>query len=631
MSPSASPAANAAEPVAPLVAEFAPATHAEWLRLVEKVLKGADFDKRLVARTADGIAVKPLYERADRPGAAPRAVPAQGPGAAWDIRQRHVAGDAKLANAAILEDLAGGVTSLLLQIAGPGRVGLPPGRNGLAAALAGVHLDAAGVALDAGEAAPSAARDLLALWEAAGIAPAQRAGAFNCDPLGTLAAAGTLSAMPETAVAEAARLAREVVSLTQVSALLADGRPYHAAGASDVQELAAALATLVAYLRACEAAGLPPEQALGTMALGLAADADLFATVAKLRAARLLVLRVAQACGAGAAGARLPIVVETSARMLARRDPWVNILRVTSATAAAAFGGASAITVLPFTWALGEPDAFARRIARNVHLVLQEESSLAKVADPAGGSFYIEHLSNDLAKAAWVQFQDIEAKGGMLAALQSGSLQQAIGRTAAERAARIATGKEQLTGVSAYPRLGSDGVTASPWPKPSAGVPGPISVAPLVPVRVGQPFEDLRDAADAHRARTGKPPQVFLAALGELAVHSARSTWMRNFLAAGGIEAVGGEGTGDTAALGRMFADSGAAIACLCSSDAVYAELGEAAAGMLKTAGARKVLLAGRPKDDAGLKAAGVDAFVYAGVDAVAVLKGLQGDLGVGA
>lgn len=629
MSPSVSQAASPAVPPEPLASEFPAASEADWLRLVDKVLKGGDFQRRLVSRTADEVAVKPLYVRGDRPAGAARAVDARGAGVAWDIRQLHVFSDPGLANTAILEDLEGGVTSVVLRIAAGGQAGLAPTQAALQASLKGVLLDAAGIALDAREAAPEVARALMALWDAADVAREARRGAFDFDPLGILAATGTLPMPVEAALQQAAHLARDAAPLPHVTALCADGRPYHEAGASEAQELAAALATLVAYLRACEGNGLAPADALRSVSLGLAADADLFATIAKLRAARRLVLRVAEACGTTDAGRGVPLAVTTSARMLAKRDPWVNILRTTSATAAAAFGGASSITALPFTWALGAPDAFARRIARNTHLVLQEESSLAKVADPAGGSFYIERLSDDIAKAAWALFQEIEAHGGMAAALAADRVQAVIAKTASERAQRIATGKEQLTGVSAFPRLGNDGVSVTPLPAPGAIAEGAVRVAPLAPVRLGQPFEDLRDAADAFTARTGREPQVFLAALGDLATHSARSTWIRNFLAAGGIACVGGEGTGNTADLGRMFAESEARIACLCSSDAVYAELGEAAASMLKTAGAQSVLLAGRPKDDAALKAAGVDMFVYAGVDAIDVLKKLHAQLGV--
>lgn len=615
-----------------LAAGFAPASRETWLKLVDKVLRGAEFDKRLVGRTADGIAVAPLYVRGDRPGIAARPV---APGAAsgrWDIRQRHGLSDPKAANAAILEDLEGGVTSVVLQFAAPGQAGLPATAEAVEAVLAGVLLDACAVALSAGTQAPDLAQMLVRKWEASGIAPAFRQGAFNYDPLGVLAATGTLADPLDAALAQTAGLAASVAGMPHVTALAACGQPYHEAGASEAQELAAMLATLVAYLRACEARGIPPRQAALATAAGLAADADLFLTMAKLRAARRLIVQVADSCGAADAGRALPICAVTSERMMAARDPWVNILRTTIAAAAAAFGGASSITVLPFTWALGQPDSFARRIARNTHLVLQEESSLARVADPAGGSYYVERLTDDLARAAWTQFQDIEARGGMAAVLLDGSWQSAIGATASQRANRIATGKEALTGVSAFPLLADDGVKIVPHPTAPPLSKGAVTITPLPARRLAEPFERLRDAADAHRSRTGRSPRVFLASLGDLAAHSARTTWMRNFLAAGGIEAIGGTDILASGDAGRLFAESGASIACLCSSDATYAELAEASAGALKAAGAKHVLLAGRPRDqEAALKAAGVDGFVYAGIDAVEVLTRLQADLGVAA
>ncbi|HEY5829363.1 MAG TPA: methylmalonyl-CoA mutase family protein, partial [Hyphomicrobiaceae bacterium] len=364
--------------------------------------------------------------------------------------------------------------------------------------------------------------------------------------------------------------------------------------------------------------------------LALAADADLFLTIAKLRAARKLAARVAEACGATHAVDKLHIAATTSERMMARRDPWVNMLRTTAACAGAAFGGADAVTVLPFTWAMGKPDAFARRVARNTQLVLQEESSLGRVADPGHGAWYIEKLTDDLANAGWAQFQAIEAKGGMAAALESGFIQAEIAKVADARGRDVAAGRLELTGVSAFPMLADDGVKVEPHAVPEPVVKGGTSVTPLLPRRLAEPFERLRDAADAHQARTGKRPQVFLASLGELAVHSARSMWVRNFLAAGGIEAIAGPPLHNSADAGKAFADSGAAIACVASSDQVYAELAEATAGALKAAGATRVLLAGRPKaQEAALKSAGVDTFIFAGCDAVATLTSLHEALGV--
>ena len=535
-----SPAAPPERPAdGPLVPEFEPPAREAWLALVDKVLKGADFDRRLVSRTADGMAVQPLYTRADAvQGAALTARTAYFPGG-WDIRQRHAEPDAKAANAAILEDLTGGATSLLLQIMAPGQAGMGYGAEALTAALKGVFLDACGLALDAGENTMDAAGSLIEIWRAANVDENQRRGAFNYDPLGVLARTGTLYYPADRSCEIAAKFANDCRTMTHVTALLADGRPYHEAGASEAQELAAMLATLVAYLRACEAAGLRPRAAFANIGLGLAADADLFLTIAKLRAARKLTARIAEACGASHAVDKLHIAATTSERMLARRDPGVNMLRTTVACAGAAFGGADAVSVLPYTWAMGRPDAFARRIARNTHLVLQEESALGRVMDPGHGAWFIETLTEDLAKAAWGLFQAIEAKGGMGAALESGFIQAEIAKVAEARARDIAEGRLELTGVSAFPRLAEDRPRVEPHPTPEPVVKGGTSVAPLHPRRLAEPFERLRDASDAHLASTGKRPQVFLASLGDLAAHSARSTWARNFLAAGGIEAVG--------------------------------------------------------------------------------------------
>ncbi|MDX2156259.1 MAG: methylmalonyl-CoA mutase family protein [Hyphomicrobiaceae bacterium] len=624
-----------------LAADFPRPAHEDWLKLVDRAIKGGDFERRLVSRTADGIRVQPLYTRADAiagreavvPGAAPFIRGTHVPdSAAWDVRQPVAEPDPVAANAAILDDLAGGTTSVLLHIAAPGSAGLGYEQALMARALQDVLLEVCPVSLVAGEYTPDAAGSLMALWRAAGLADGQRRGAFNYDPLGNLAATGALYHPLAKALAIAADLVATSLPMPGVTALRADGHLWHRAGATEAQELGLVVATLVADLRAAEARGTAPAAALPKIAVTLAADADQFLTIAKLRAARRLVWRVAEACGAGAAAGSVAFTAETSARMMARRDPWVNMLRTTIAAAAASMGGADAITVLPFTWSLGRPDAFARRIARNTHHVLIEEAGLGRVADPAGGSWYVERLTDELAAKAWEVFQAIEEKGGLGVALEAGSIQDDLAKAAEARARLIATGKLELTGTSAFPRLGDDGVKAEPWPArvPSADLNG-IRVRPVVQRRDGETLEALRDAADAHAARTDKAPEVFLASLGPLAVHATRTTWMRNFLAAGGITGTGGDGWTATADLGQAFAGSGARIACLCSSDDVYGELGEAAASVLKAAGAERVYLAGRPREqEAALKAAGVDAFIFAGIDMPATLAEVQGALGIG-
>lgn len=622
--------------------EFAPASREHWLELVGKVLKGRDFEKRLVARTADGSPIAPLYTRTDALPGADTAVPASAPftrgtgrrgEAGWEIRQLHAEPDPAKANAAILEDLTGGVAAIALRIAAPGWSGLDYTQASVERALDGVMLGMCPVFLRAGEYTPDAAGSLMAVWRKQGVPDADAKGGFHADPLGTLARTGGLYYAVPRSLDIAARLAADAMTLPGVTALLADGSVYHDGGATEGQELACVLATIAAYLRAMEAAGMAPGDALPKIAVTLAIDADQFLGIAKLRAARRLVWRLADACGAGAAAASVPFTAETSQRMMARRDPWVNMLRTTMACAAAALGGADAITVLPFTWAIGQPDAFARRIARNTQLVLMEESGLGRVADPGGGSWAVEKMTDDLARRAWELFQAIEAMGGLGEALLSGYVQDEVAGQAQVRAKAVATRRLALTGTSTFPILGSDGVTATPWPADllSADLKG-AQATPVSVQRSSQPFEDLRDAADRFAKAAGHPPQVFLAALGSLAVHSTRSTWMKNFLAAGGIEAVSGDGFKDPGEAAKAFGTSRAAVACIASSDRVYADQAEAAAKALKTAGARHVLLAGRPgQREAALRAAGVDTFIYAGCDMIEALGDLQSVLGVNA
>jgi methylmalonyl-CoA mutase len=624
-----------------LMEGFSVPERAQWLALVEKALKGADFDRRLVSRTADGLKISPLYGRAETPqglaGQEPGAAPyLRGASAAtitppWDIRQVHAEPDAAAANKAILEDLEGGATSLKLQIAGAERFGLAADAGTLGAALKGVMLDVCPITLDAGEETATAAASLGVLWKAAGISEIARLGAFHADPLGTLARAGSLRQPLDAAMSEAAALAKSALGAPHLTALIADGHPYHAAGSSEAQELAIVLATLAAYLRALDAAGIAPADALPKIAINLAVDADQILGLAKLRAARRLVWQVADACAAGKAVAQMTFSAETSMRMMAKHDPWVNMLRTTIACATAAMGGAQSITVLPFTWALGRPDAFARRMARNTHLVLQEESGLGRVLDPAGGSFAIETLTGDLATTAWKLFQEIEAAGGMAAALTSGRIQGDIAKVAEARGKQIATGRMEMTGVSAFPKLGDDGVKVTPWPNvPSRAIGGAMDIMPLMVRRLAEPFEALRAAAETYAARTGTPAKVFLACIGDLASHGTRATWIANFLAAGGITVGQSKPLASAEEAVAAFKDSGAAIACICGADASYADLGVAVVGALKSAGAQRVYLAGRPKDqEAALQSAGVDAFIYAGTNALEVLGALHETLGI--
>lgn len=622
--------------VTPLAADFAKPDREAWVKLVEKALKGADFEKRLVSRSADGLRIEPLYTRAQSPAGTEAAMPGTQPfvrglhekpqGLGWSIEQVVVADSVEAANASVLAELEGGASGVILRLSAPGQVGIPvSGSEELVRVLKGVHLDFAPVVLDAGARAADAA-----LWLKDAIS--QLNGAtdkamirFDLDPIGVYARTGRATKPAAETVGEAVTLAKDLRKhFAKARTIRVDGRVAHEAGGSEGQELAVMAASLVAYLRAFEAAGVPVADALAQVTIELSADTDLFLTIAKLRAGRRMLARIADASGAAAAAPAVRIAVTSSERMMSKRDPWTNLLRTTAATLGAAFGGADAITVLPYTWALGKPDAFACRIARNTQIVAQEESSLGRVADPAGGAWYVEKLTADLADTAWTRFQEIEKSGGILAALAAGQIQRDIAKSAAARDQAIATGKQLLTGTSAFPLLGEDGVSVTPWPAAPALM-GENVIVPLAPQRLAAQFEDMRDAADHAAARTGHPLRVFLASLGTIADHTVRTTWIKNQLAVAGIEGLASDGFATAEEAAAAFKASGCKTTCICSSDAIYAEQAAKTAKALIEAGAERVLLAGRPAAlEAELRAAGVDGFLYAGQNVVETLGELQ-------
>jgi methylmalonyl-CoA mutase len=379
-----------------------------------------------------------------------------------------------------------------------------------------------------------------------------------------------------------------------------------------------------------EAGGLTPEQGLSQVAVALACDADLFLSIAKLRAARMLLARIAQACGAQKALMDVRITAQTSARMMSKLDPDVNMLRTTAACAAAALGGADAISVLPYGALLGQPDALMRRIARNTQLIMQEESHLGRVVDAPGGSWYVEALSYELAAKAWDMFQEIEAKGGMAAVLAQGVVQAELAKSAESRAGALATSQSELIGINAFPHLAESIPALKPNPLPESLDDPAVTVEPVPLRRPAQVFERLRDDAEAYAKTHGHRPQVFLANLGERAGFAARANYARNLFASGGIEALDEDGFDTAQTAAKAFKASGAPIACLCGSDETYEAHAEVAAIALKDAGADLIALAGRPGEArAALSEAGIALFIHKGANMIEALTRAHDAAGV--
>ncbi len=533
-----------------LVADFPSVTEEDWRRLVDRVLtrgdRGPDPDgaaqrfERLVTTTDDGLRIDPLYTptvpapppAASLPGLVPYTRGTQPLGhrdGGWDVRQRVLATDDDAGTALqIRDELERGTTSIVLDLTTRTTIDA----DGLDAALDGVLLDLLTIVIDAGPRWSQASDALAEVWSRRGLDAAAARLVAGADPVGMWAATGGALEL-EALTADTTRWAvRAAASHPGVTTVVVDAARLHEAGSGDVDELAWSLALAVHHLRSLTAAGLDVDAAARQLEFRYAATPDQFATIAKLRAARRLWHRAADVAGVTDTRQRQHAV--TSRAATSRYDLWVNVLRNTVACFAAGVGGADAVTVAAHDELVvpgGSPTA--RRLARNVQLVLLEESNLAKVVDPAGGSWYVEHLTDQLARAAWTAFQDLERAGGVVDALRSGVVQERVAKVRDARADAVAHRRHPLTGVTEFPD-----VSEVPPPEIREVVP-PTDEAPqfepLLATRYADAFERQRGRADRLTERTGRRPEVHLVNLGSPAVHTARATFAKNLFESGGI------------------------------------------------------------------------------------------------
>jgi methylmalonyl-CoA mutase len=618
-----------------LLAEFPDVSYETWRAQVEKDLKGADFEKRLTTRTLEGIVVRPLYTARDvasEPDAGGFAgLPPYRRGGSllghhgvdWDVRAEERASDAATAQRDIADDLAGGARSLWLRFDAAARSGDAKSADGLACAdltaldalLQGVDLAKVAVALDAGGnlALPAT---FLALASRRGVDLKTLRGELGCDPLAALARDGSLPCELERAAASLGELMLFCArSAPQLKAAAVSSEPYHSAGAHCGQELAYALATGLSYLRWGLAAGASVDEAGAAISFSMAVASDMFLELAKLRALRLCWAKVVAAHGGSARAQNTHVHAFTSPRTKTVRDPWVNMLRSTTEAFAAMVGGADAVTTRGFDEAIGVSDGFARRIGRNVQIILNEEANVTHVADAAGGSYYVETLTDELARSAWTRFQDVERRGGMAELLTSGALAHELAVTAAARAQAVAKRQQPLTGISEFANVTEEPVVrpapparkASAIAKPAdaaqaalaqlkaakdpqriaAAIAAATAGAPLaeltralagdaakparceaLPVRrQAEAFEALRTRADRQQQSSGARPSAFLCNLGPIPKHKTRASFAASFLQAGGIVPLDNDGFADVDAAVEAFAKSGAGAAVICGSD----------------------------------------------------------------
>ena len=528
--------------------------------------------------------------------------------AGWGVTETFgTHGTAADVNKLILHALNNGTTNVVLDLTGD------LSADDLSTVLGDVYLDLVPLRLHAGTDTAAAATALYALIDAAGVAES------TTVELGATPLTSRVDGSDTTSLDDAIALAVDASARPgDVRAIMIDGVALSNQGATDAQEVGMALAAGVDYLRALTAAGLTPEQALKQLSFRFAATDEQFEEIAKFRAARGLWARIAEVVGAPEAGSA-PQHAITAPVMFSQRDPWVNMLRCTVAAFGGGVGGASDVEVLPFDYVVpggmpGTSRTFASRIARNTNLLLLEESHLGFVVDPAGGSFFVEDLTDKLADKAWAVFTEIESHGGFTAAVESGAIATALDASHERTRADIARRAKKLTGINEFPNLGEQ----------------PLSddrrVEPRGIRRWAAEFEALRNRSDVYLTAKGTRPQAVLIPLGPLAKHNIRTGFATNLLASGGIEAlnpgqvVPGTPEFDTAA-------QSAPIAVICGTDAEYGETGVEAVQALRKAGVETVLLAGSPASFEGAEAA-PDDYLNLKIDAAATLAALLDKLG---
>lgn len=634
---------------------FDEASEADWLAAVEKALKGGGVE-RLTRTTRDGLKIRPLYRETGFDSAAdPRGMPGQAPFLRgpnetpdtflpWDIRQGFSHPDPAQTNHEILRDLERGVSSIDLALECSGKRGcIITNLDQLSTALNGVRADIAAVSLDhRGAGSGASAAGLLALWANTQDQPDALKLAFNISPLRQLMMTGKISGGLDAAFAKTAAVSQVLASrFPAATSLLVEAQSVHEAGGSDAQELGVLIAGAVDLLRRLDQAGMAPDQTAGQILFKLAIDANYGLGIAKLRAARQLWARVQQALGLEPLP--MPLQAVSSARMQTRYDPWVNMLRGAAACFAAATGGADTITIRAFNEALTVPEELGRRVARNTQIIAMEESGLGRVSDPSGGAWFTETFASNLAQAAWSEFQQIEAEGGLAQSLIAGHVQARIADARAALIKDVARRKTPVTGVSEFPLLeeipapvadvqsppagdGVDSVGIDTLLPDFEGLSGDNTEAtPLEPISLAAPFEALRDRAETRFQQTGARPSIFLATLGPLAEHTARVDFARNLFAAGGIASklppVPPQSPSELAA---AFRASGCQIAVLCGSDKRYVDEAAGAATALKQAGVVSLWLAGKHE------AENVDRQIFMGCDVVHELTLALAELGAG-
>lgn len=611
-----------------LFSEFPPVSTEKWEEVINKDLKGADYEKKLVWRTIEGFKVKPYYRAEDlegleyldsNPGQMPFTRGKHTDNNVWDVRQDIRIADPKEANRVALDAVERGATSLGFCAKGIKTL------DDMAALFKGIYINAVSINFMCSE----NYLDLLKLYvdyaNQQGINPKELCGSCEFDLFRYALKNGKFHRGEE----EDFQMAKQLVefaheNLPQFRVLTVHGSLLHNAGSNIVQELGFSLAAANELVARLTDMGLKAHRVAKSIVLNVGIGSTYFMEMAKIRAARLLWSKIVEQYQPECDCAyKLFIHATTSEWNQSVYDPYVNMLRSTTEAMSACIAGADSISVLPFDNAYKEADDFGYRIARNQQLLLKEESYLDKIADPAAGSYYIENLTDQIAKGAWENFLKIEELGGFCKAIRQGYVQDEVEKTARQRDIDIATRKTTILGTNQYPNLlekmgekVESGKSKAESGKCCCGCQKGDEVRILKPYRGAEPFEALRLATE----HSGKRPKVFLLTYGNLTMRKARAGFATNFFGVAGYEIIDNPGFASAEEGAKAALESKADIVVLCSSDDEYAEITEPACKALKGK-VKSLVLAGFPKEMVETyKGYGIDEFIHVKTNALECL-----------
>ncbi|HHY73119.1 MAG TPA: methylmalonyl-CoA mutase [Bacillus bacterium] len=689
----------------------------EWKETAEQSLKGKPFET-LLTNTYEGIQLKPLYVKKDVEGLEHmNDLPGEGSfvrgtdylrnsAKAWDIAQEITGGSPKAFNEAVIQDVERGQTMVNLAVDEATKRGYDPdeageeliGLNGvpvstmkdLEAALAGIDLKEHRLFMQTGISTLPLYASFIALMKKQNNRIHDLEAYIGVDPIGSIAATGSSQLGIKrlyNAMAQLTKWSNE--NTPNIKTIYVQGEVYHNAGASATEELAFALATAVEYISEMVERGLTIDEIAKQIYFSFAVGSNVFMEIAKLRAARLLWSKIVESFGGSKDAQKMYIHARTSSWTKTVYDPYVNMLRTTTEAFAGAVGGANSMHVSPFDEAIRASDTFSRRIARNTQIILQEESYLNKIVDPAGGSWYVESLTDAVAKKAWELFQEIEKNGGMYEALKAGLIQQIISKTANKKKNNIENRKDRIVGTNMYPNLdekplqvrevfedakavtieackslksenrenvkaalseakaavtneeqllpalinaAAEGATVGEMINLLAENCKGAKVDKLVAQRMSEGFEQLRTASENYKEKTGEYPKVFFVNLGPIPKHKARADFSANFFAAGGFEAVRNNGYETAEEAVEAAVHSGLNIVIICGTDEQYEQFVPAIAKELKNKRQDVyILVAGKPAAELEQQyvEAGVNEFIHVKSNCYQTLAKLQERKGV--